>query len=89
MHTFALEAWEAGKGVCQDYVHLTLLLLREAGIPARYVSGHLLPNLIDIGQRHVWVASGRDYHDVPPLKGVYSGGTASALDVTVDMTRLA
>ena len=46
-------------------------------------------NLIDIGQRHVWVASGRDYHDVPPLKGVYSGGTASALDVTVDMTRLA
>jgi len=37
----------------------------------------------------VWVASGRDYADVPPLKGVYSGGTASALDVTVDMTRLA
>ena len=120
VHTSALEAWEAGKGVCQDYVHLTLLLLREAGIPARYVSGYLLPkanaevkqtvtgeshawveawtggwwgydptNLIEIGQRHVWVASGRDYHDVPPLKGVYSGGTASALDVTVDMTRLA
>jgi hypothetical protein len=35
------------------------------------------------------VASGRDYADVPPIKGVYSGGTASALDVTVDMTRLA
>jgi transglutaminase-like putative cysteine protease len=46
-------------------------------------------NLIEIGQRHVWVAGGRDYHDVPPLKGAYSGGTASALDVTVDMTRLA
>ena len=46
-------------------------------------------NLIEIGQRHVWVAGGRDYQDVPPLKGVYSGGTASALDVTVDMTRLA
>jgi transglutaminase-like putative cysteine protease len=120
VHTSALEAWEAGKGVCQDYVHLTLLLLREAGIPARYVSGYLLPkkdvevrqtvtgeshawveawtggwwgydptNLIEIGQRHVWVASGRDYADVPPIKGVYSGGTASALDVTVDMTRLA
>ena len=25
VHTSALEAWEAGKGVCQDYVHLTLL----------------------------------------------------------------
>ena len=33
----------------------------------------------------MWVASGRDYHDVPPLKGVYSGGTASSLDVTVDI----
>ena len=42
MHTSALEAWEAGRGV-QDYVHLTVLLLREAGIPARYVSGYLLP----------------------------------------------
>jgi transglutaminase-like putative cysteine protease len=120
VHTSAQEAWEAGRGVCQDYVHLTLLLLREAGVPARYVSGYLLPdaqarvrqtvtgeshawieawtggwwgydptNLIDIGNRHVWVATGRDYADVPPLKGIYSGGTASALDVTVDMTRLA
>ena len=41
------------------------------------------------GTRHVWVAVGRDYADVPPLKGIYSGGTAAALDVTVDMTRLA
>jgi transglutaminase-like putative cysteine protease len=120
VHTSALEAWEAGKGVCQDYVHLTLLLLREAGVPARYVSGYLMPradvqvrqtvtgeshawveawtggwwgydptNLLEIGHRHVWVAIGRDYADVPPLKGIYSGGTASALDVTVDMTRLA
>ena len=46
-------------------------------------------NDIEIGHRHVWVAVGRDYADVPPLKGVYSGGESSALDVTVDMTRLA
>jgi hypothetical protein len=26
---------------------------------------------------------------MPPLKGIYSGGTAAALDVTVNMTRLA
>jgi len=26
---------------------------------------------------------------VPPLKGIYSGGTAAALDVTVNVTRLA
>jgi transglutaminase-like putative cysteine protease len=31
----------AGAGVCQDFVHLALLLLREQGIAARYVSGYL------------------------------------------------
>jgi transglutaminase-like putative cysteine protease len=35
------------------------------------------------------VAVGRDYDDVSPIKGIYSGGSAEALDVTVDMTRLA
>lgn len=120
VHTAAVEAWEARTGVCQDFAHLTLLLVREMGIPARYVSGYLLPkadtevrqtvkgqshawietwtggwwgydptNDIEIGHRHVWVAVGRDYADVPPLKGIYSGGTAAALDVSVDMTRLA
>jgi transglutaminase-like putative cysteine protease len=32
---------EVGAGVCQDYVHLGLILLRRAGIAARYVSGYL------------------------------------------------
>jgi transglutaminase-like putative cysteine protease len=31
----------AGAGVCQDYVHLALILLRRHGIAARYVSGYL------------------------------------------------
>jgi transglutaminase-like putative cysteine protease len=31
----------AGAGVCQDFVHLSLLLLRRHGIAARYVSGYL------------------------------------------------
>jgi transglutaminase-like putative cysteine protease len=31
----------AGAGVCQDFVHLSLLLLRGHGIAARYVSGYL------------------------------------------------
>lgn len=120
VHTSAVEAWTAGEGVCQDYAHLTLALLRSMGVPARYVSGYLLPNKdasvkqtvrgeshawieawtggwwgydptndIPIGNRHVWVAVGRDYSDVAPLKGIYTGGNAEALDVTVDMTRLA
>jgi transglutaminase-like putative cysteine protease len=30
-----------GAGVCQDFVHLALILLRDQGIAARYVSGYL------------------------------------------------
>ena len=32
---------DAGAGVCQDFAHLALLLLRRHGIGARYVSGYL------------------------------------------------
>src|SRR5262249_40239233 len=30
-----------GKGVCQDFAHLMLALLRGYGVPARYVSGYI------------------------------------------------
>jgi transglutaminase-like putative cysteine protease len=32
---------DAGAGVCQDFVHLSVVLLRRHGIAARYVSGYL------------------------------------------------
>lgn len=41
------------------------------------------------GLRHVLVAQGRDYRDVAPLRGVYSGGAAHALEVEVELTRVA
>jgi transglutaminase-like putative cysteine protease len=44
-------------------------------------------NLIDIGDRHVTVGRGRDYNDVPPLRGVYAGPFKSALFVRVEITR--
>ncbi|KQO84516.1 MULTISPECIES: transglutaminase family protein [unclassified Frigoribacterium] len=44
-------------------------------------------NLIDIGERHVIVGQGRDYRDVPPLRGVYAGSSNSTLFVTVEITR--
>jgi transglutaminase-like putative cysteine protease len=44
-------------------------------------------NQIDIGDRHVMVGRGRDYNDVPPLRGVYAGPYGSELFVTVEITR--
>jgi transglutaminase-like putative cysteine protease len=42
-----------------------------------------------VGERHVVVARGRDYADVPPLKGIYHGPPDSDMRVTVEVTRLA
>ncbi|WP_460772755.1 transglutaminase family protein [Microbacterium sp. GXF7504] len=44
-------------------------------------------NNTEIGDRHVLVGRGRDYTDVPPLRGVYSGGAKAALQVKVTITR--
>ncbi|HLS77056.1 MAG TPA: transglutaminase family protein [Nocardia sp.] len=120
VHTSAVQAWSDRAGVCQDYAHLTLLLLRAMGIPCRYVSGYLHPdpdaaigeavageshawieawtgrwwgydptNATAIGEQHVSVAVGRDYADVPPLKGIFSGGRSIDHKVLVEVTRLA
>ena len=43
----------------------------------------------EVSERHVVVARGRDYADIPPLKGIYPGAPTSALEVTVEVTRLA
>jgi transglutaminase-like putative cysteine protease len=43
VHTSAVEAWDGGKGVCQDFAHLTLAVLRAMGIPGRYCSGYVHP----------------------------------------------
>jgi transglutaminase-like putative cysteine protease len=119
VRTSAAEARAAGKGVCQDFAHVTLALLRAVGLPARYVSGYLHPtaeaevgqtvageshawvefwagdwvavdptSLADVGSRHVLLARGRDYADVRPLAGIYSGPAAEDFDVTVEVTRL-
>jgi len=58
--TTASEAWARGQGVCQDFTHVTLSLLRSLGIPARYVSGYLYTGSGEIGDKvtgesHAWV----------------------------------
>jgi len=51
VRTTAAEALAQGAGVCQDYAHIMLTVCRACGLPARYVSGHLLGQ----GGTHAWV----------------------------------
>lgn len=54
--TTALEAFDAGHGVCQDFSHIFLAVARSIGIPARYVSGHLFRRDGQVMQEasHAW-----------------------------------
>ncbi len=65
---------ETGAGVCQDFVHLSLVLLRRRGIAARYVSGYLWAAPEDEGSdslevdTHAWLEAllpGRDGRGEP------------------------
>ena len=121
VHSVFDEALSQRKGVCQDFTHIMIALLRQMKIPARYVSGYLfhrqqpqnqdrsvedathawvevfLPGLdwvgfdptnnLIVGERHVRVAIGRDYADVPPTRGVYSGDATDELTVGVSVTQ--
>ena len=108
VHSTVDDILTTGGGVCQDFAHLSIGLLRLAGIPARYVSGYLAPDprrsanspppelashawiealLPGVGWtgfdpthrtrtmiRHIRLAVGRDYNDLPPVSGVYNSG---------------
>lgn len=106
--TTAARALAGGRGVCQDHAHVMLAVCREAGIPARYVSGHLLGEggthawvevLVADGERtravaldpcngcpadarYLTVATGRDYADVAPMSGTYTGTARGQLTAT-------
>ena len=52
------EILEQKAGVCQDFAHVLLQLLRTAGIPARYISGYICSNKNGMrgeGATHAWV----------------------------------
>jgi transglutaminase-like putative cysteine protease len=113
------EALQTRRGVCQDFAHIMITLVRRLKVPCRYVSGYmfhrdkdekdrsvegashawveaLVPglgwmafdptnNLVG-GDRHIRVAIGRDYADVPPTRGVYKGEAQSELSVAVTVS---
>jgi len=121
VHSTVDDILSSGGGVCQDFAHLSIGLLRLAGIPARYVSGYLapdprrnanparpelashawiealLPGTRWIGFdpthrtramiRHIRVAVGRDYDDLPPVSGVYkSAGGARRMAYELEVS---
>jgi len=52
------EIWKIKSGVCQDFAHILLVMLRKLNIPARYVSGYICPNKSGMrgeGATHAWV----------------------------------
>ncbi len=153
------ELIDGGRGVCQDFAHLAVGMLRCIGIPARYVSGYLFaldetrldegpddggpaagdgashggaeadgnsPSLSEdvfapepapvasptaisvqthawieaavpghgwqaldptnggsVSERHVVIGYGRDYNDVPPVRGVFNGAADAKVDAEV------
>jgi transglutaminase-like putative cysteine protease len=121
VHSSVADSLETQAGVCQDFSHLLISLLRTRGVPARYVSGYLVPRqtadeqgamervigglashawvqafVPDIGwfgldptvgtfveTQHIRIAYGRDYGDVPPVRGVYKGHAGQSLSVDV------
>jgi transglutaminase-like putative cysteine protease len=121
VHSSIQDAISTCAGVCQDFAHILLAMVRMRGIPGRYVSGYLVPRRTaepgasveevvggqashawmevfipgagwfgldptlgtPIGLQHVRVAYGRDYGDVPPVRGVYKGHAGQRLCVDV------
>jgi transglutaminase-like putative cysteine protease len=108
--TPAAMALHLGRGVCQDYAHILLSVLRLLSVPCRYVSGHLLgegaphawveallptddPSVVEVvaydpthGRRtrldYLTVAVGRDFGDVSPTSGTFSGPAAGKLSAS-------
>lgn len=50
VETTASEAFAQGRGVCQDFAHIMIAMLRYLGLPARYASGFTVGE----GATHAW-----------------------------------
>ncbi len=73
------EVLESRRGVCQDFAHLQIGMLRALGLPARYVSGYIhnsppdgVPRLQGADASHAWLSvwcPGFGYVDFDPTNG--------------------
>lgn len=64
-------------GVCQDFAHVMLQVLRSLQIPSRYVSGYICPNKTGLrgeGATHAWVESyipGTGWAGIDPTNNIW------------------
>ena len=81
------EILEHRSGVCQDFAHVLLQLLRTLGIPSRYVSGYICPNRNGMrgeGATHAWVEAyipGTGWRGIDPTNNIWVGDTHIKLAV--------
>ncbi|MGB4840843.1 MAG: transglutaminase family protein [Saprospiraceae bacterium] len=72
------EIWTLKAGVCQDFAHFLLVMLRMIQIPARYVSGYICPENDDFrgaGATHAWVEAyipGFDWVGLDPTNNCHA-----------------
>ncbi len=72
------EILEKKAGVCQDFAHVMLELLRMMQVPARYVSGYICPNKNGMrgeGATHAWVEAyipGGGWMGIDPTNNVWA-----------------
>lgn len=75
------------EGVCQDFAHVLLQLLRTLGIPCRYVSGYICPNKNGMrgeGATHAWVEAyipGCGWRGIDPTNNIWVAETHVKLAV--------
>lgn len=71
----AADALAVGRGVCQDMAHIFIVAARLMGVPARYVSGHLLraDGAVEQEAAHAWAEAavpGLGWVGFDPANGV-------------------
>jgi len=60
----------------------------EGFVPGVGWTGFDAANAMEVGERYIRIAVGRDYHDVPPTRGVYRGGATRRQVVQVRVQRV-
>jgi len=79
-------------GVCQDFAHVMLQILRSLSIPSRYVSGYICPNKNGMrgeGATHAWVEAwipGHGWAGIDPTNNVWVTNTHVKLAVGRNFT---